>query len=86
MPQPTDADLARIYATHRKQIARWRDRGIDVHRPGLVLEALAAQGRPGRTFRRLIQPDAIRDHEAAIQALILGVKTPPQLTEKLTRL
>lgn len=79
---PTDSELARVYRVHRKQIARWKARGIDVHRPGRVLEAVAAQPNPGAVFDNLIRPGYIRHTETAVQCLIHGWEIP----EKLTRL
>jgi len=66
-PRPiSDLKLAGIYGTHRRQISRWRDRGIDVLDPAAVLATLTFQARSGSTFHRLIQHGGVDSARARI--------------------
>lgn len=62
-----DQILATAYGVHRKQIARWRERGLPVEDPAALADGLAQQDRPGRTFDRLARPGGIEQVAAAIR-------------------
>ena len=62
----SDEKLAAVYGTHRRQIGRWRDRGIDVLDPAAVLAVLTFQARSGSTFHRLIQHGGVESARAGI--------------------
>ena len=51
--------LATILAVPRRQVIRWRHRGLTVEDPVHLLAELADQRNPGRTLRRLSNVDRV---------------------------
>jgi len=70
MSRPTITDLAKTYGVHRRQLTRWRDRGIDIFRPDHVLDAIARQNRPGAVLDRLLVPGELERTSQAIHKLL----------------
>lgn len=71
MSRLTDAAISEILRAHvptlhRRQVGRWRERGLAVERPTELVEQLAAQSRPGIAFEILSRPGVAAEAERAI--------------------
>ncbi len=75
MSRPSDTALAACYGIHRRQLRRYQDRGIDVLRPECVLEAVAAQNRPGAVLDRLLAPGELERTSQLIHNLFTASKS-----------
>jgi hypothetical protein len=69
MSRPTDTAIAEVYQVHRRQVSRWRAKGIDAMNPPQVIESLARQSRPGKTLDRLLQPGELERTSQLIHKL-----------------
>ena len=75
MSRPTDTAIAEVYQVHRRQVSRWKAKGIDVMNSAQVIQSLARQSRPGKTLDRLLVPGELERTSQAIHNLFTTPKS-----------